>query len=397
MGSERPLERFVCAVMLSGAVTSTAGCTLLDEPFEPSLLAPGDAAVAEAPGAAAPPGAPSPPAPNEGEEDEAPCPGASNEGRDGVAVACLVGIEGPPDAAVAPADADAGAPPSVAEPRPPAALLLSPCAAGFGAFSTPERVAGLDFDGAMYGPALAADGRTLYFSVAIGRAEQLYSARREVIGGDFGGAVELENVNSGALDGSPFPSSDEQRLYFFSERAGVGARDVWFAERAQDGSAFAEPSLVAGVNAAGDDFLPWLSADERVLMFASERDGTRGGTDIWRAERASVADDFGAISNVGELNTDNNEGRVALSRDGRRVFFTSDREGGQGEHDIWTAARPSVGDPFGPAVNVAELNGGGSEIDVFLAGDDREIFFASTREGASALWRSVRSCAGAEP
>jgi Tol biopolymer transport system component len=194
------------------------------------------------------------------------------------------------------------------------------------------------------------------------------------------------------MDGTPFLGCDGRRLYFFSDRdAGPGDRDLWFSERASgDARVFGEPKLLRGVNTQSSELLPWLSSDERTLFFVSARSGGRGGADLWRASRDSVDDAFDTPTNIVELSSGQNEGRLVLSSDDRASYFSSNRGGG--EPDIWTASRGSTNQAFSDLKKLDQLNSPAPDQDVFLSPDDTELFFASQRGGKSELWRAVRSC-----
>jgi len=89
-----------------------------------------------------------------------------------------------------------------------------------------------------------------------------------------------------------------------------------------------------------------LSADGLTLYFASNRDG---GMDSFTATRTSRSDAFGNVSKNLEVSTDTDvESRLALSADGLEAFLATDRAGGEGGSDIWSATRASTSVPFVP-------------------------------------------------
>lgn len=287
---------------------------------------------------------------------------------------------------------DAGA---VREPASP--LSLPPCEGELGAFDPPEPVIGLDFDENVFGPALSTDGRTLYFSAYVSGEQQIYAATRDARGRVFEDVRELPVVNSPGSDGSPFISADDERLYLFSERGGgLGGRDIWVSRRESPAARFEEAQLLAGVNSSDTDLLPWLSADELTLTFVSNRPGGRGGTDLWMARRDSSADEFEGPIDLADLSSADNEGRAVLSRDGLSAFFSSDRSGGRGGHDLWMAIRAQRQQPFVVLLNLAALNSSENDQDAALSSDGTELFFASFRGGVSQLWRAARRCEGSD-
>ena len=275
----------------------------------------------------------------------------------------------------------------------PPSLSLPPCAGELGPFGEVEPIVGLDFDENVFGPALSADGRRLYFSAYASGEQQIYTATREERGSRFANVREVSSVNSPESDGSPFISVDGQRLYLFSERqGGLGGRDVWISERPDRTTRFSEPRLLAGINSPATDLLPWLAGDELRLIFVSNREGGLGGADLWLATRDSIDDDFTGLTNLVDLSSGDNEGRAALSADGLTAFFSSDRGGGRGGPDLWVATRERRDQPFSAPRNLFGLNSPANDQDVALSSDDTELFFASSRAGASALWRAQRSC-----
>jgi hypothetical protein len=341
-----------------------AGCTLVSDDYQPLLVSPPDAGPLPALGIDA--GEPSPVPSDDGCAREA-------------TASCSAAI-----GLIEPSPPDAGPAPTLSS------LQLPPCAAGFGEFGEPDRLAGIEFEEDVYGPALSGDGRTLYFSAYVEGEQQIYAATREARGADFSNVTELSGVNSPEMDGSPFISADGQRLYFFSERpaGSLGRRDIWVSQRGAE--SFGEPRLVQGINSPSSDLLPWLTADELTVLFVSGRSGGSGGADVWRAVRGALSEPFGEPSPVPDLSSSGNEGRAVLSEDGTSAFFTSDRAGGS--PDIWTATRPERGVAFSDARRLAPLNSNATELDVMISRDGSELFFASTRGGRSELYRAERAC-----
>jgi len=235
---------------------------------------------------------------------------------------------------------------------------------------------------------------TLFFS-SIDGDEDIFTATRVGRGTAFSSATPLPNLDvGGSVEGTPFPSFDGLSLYFFSTRAvpdAVGDRDIWLATRPNGSAEFADPFVLPAVNAVAIDHLPWLSQDELTLMLVSGRPSPNGNSNIWVSERASRADNFGEPVEVAGVNTDAREEGFTLSNDGLTLIFASNRVT-EALMDLWVATRPDLSSPFGPAENLAQLNTPENELDVSLSADGFELFFASSRNGAFQLFRSVRDC-----
>jgi Tol biopolymer transport system component len=367
------------------AWAGAAACTLTDEGYQPSKLVPEANESAEADGATVPAsavagegcgmGASGAALGAAGDEDcSAAIPLLEPEASTGGEVVDgeLGGVH-PPDAETPVA--------GVAEP--------STCEPGVGEFGEPQRVTGLGLASALFGPALSPDGLSLYFSANARNVAHLHVATRASRDSAvFSPATEVASANSTASEGTPFLAGDG--LYFFSTRAGgLGDRDLWLAPHRAEGG-FATPVWLDGVNSPSPELLPSLSSDGLTLLFVSTRRGGVGGADIYRATRGSGSAAFGAIVNETELNSGEDEGRVALSSDGLRAILSSTRPGSLGSWDLWETSRLEPSAVFSGLHNLSRVNSAAADVDVALSSDEEELFFASSRSGTSELWRSVR-------
>jgi hypothetical protein len=148
-------------------------------------------------------------------------------------------------------------------------------------------------------------------------------------------------INSPAGEASPSYFEDEQGnsyLYFSSNREGgfePGSTDsdIYFSMNSS------AAQLVPGVNTASDDFRPNVRKDGREIVFDSNREGGLGGFDIWTANRDGIGDDWQTPLNVLAANSEANETRASLSWDGTSLVFGSNRPGSEGQADIYVAAR----------------------------------------------------------
>jgi hypothetical protein len=68
------------------------------------------------------------------------------------------------------------------------------------------------------------------------------------------------------------------------------------------------------------DLAPQLTANDRILMFASGRPGSLGQFDIWKCVRPSPDAPFSKPINLGPpVDTPDSEGRPILSDDGQKL------------------------------------------------------------------------------
>lgn len=122
------------------------------------------------------------------------------------------------------------------------------------------------------GATVSPDGRRLVMSShrtgTMGLAD-LYIATRASTSDAWSTPVVLTELNTSASDADPVLSPDGLTIYFFSTRT-VDA-DLYVATRTSTSVPFSTPVSIDELNTAGSESDPWVSTDQRVIVF--ERDG----------------------------------------------------------------------------------------------------------------------------
>jgi hypothetical protein len=145
------------------------------------------------------------------------------------------------------------------------------------------------------------------------------------------------------------------------------------------------------VNSTFNDLGPATSKDGRTLFFGSDRPGGSGGLDLWVSQRPSRDAEWGPPINLGPVvNSGVIDNVPALSRDEHWLFFNSNRTGGLGGNDIWATYREHTKDDLGwgppinlgPGVNTAAQDQGASFLE---NGGSPLLFFNSDRPGGVGL------------
>jgi len=117
--------------------------------------------------------------------------------------------------------------------------------------------------------------------------------------------------------------------------AGYGRTDLYSAELVQ-GEWQNIRNLGETVNSPFWDSQPALTPDGRTLYFASDRDGGKGGTDIYVSRRTATG--WSAAVNLGDaINTPNDELAPTIAPDLKSLFFSSKGHGGVGGFDLFVA------------------------------------------------------------
>ena len=270
----------------------------------------------------------------------------------------------------------------------------------------------LDINDAKYssfGPVLAGDNN-LYFTSARNTARRNYGVKEEPYldlyqatynaNGTFSEPVPVSDVNSKWHDGPASVSADGNTMYFASES---------FKEKKQY-EKDKENNLKVGqvylykatkVNGKWDNITdlpfnnkkwstgnPALSKDGKTLYFASDRDGSIGGNDIWKVE-VKGDNSYGEPVNLGpKVNTEGKESFPYIT-DNNKLYFSSDGRKGFGALDVFVIDLAKGTD----AMNVGAPINTGKDDFAFTFSDEKKIgFFSSNRDGIDKLYSATPVC-----
>lgn len=182
---------------------------------------------------------------------------------------------------------------------------------------------------------LSADGQELYIyrddwgdgNLYVSHFENDSWKEPEMLGSD---------INSKTWETHAAVSPDGQMLFFTSNREGSkGGLDIYFCKRLPSKQWGLAQNLGDVVNSEYDEDAPFMHPDGKTLFFSSKGHTSIGGFDIF----FSVLQDNGKWStpkNVGyPVNTPDDEVFFVVSPDGKRAYYSSSRDSGFGEKDIY--------------------------------------------------------------
>ena len=136
-----------------------------------------------------------------------------------------------------------------------------------------------------------------------------------------------------------------------------------------------------------------FSTDGRWLYFFSNRDGGRGGDDLYRAPVGADGRVGDAVNLGAGVNTRGKEWAPTPSRDGQALLFASDGHGGAGRHDLFVARWN--GTAFADPRPVPGVNTRADEFDAAWLDEGRALVFARSKNAdQDAIVLMVAACDG---
>ncbi|AYN06319.1 OmpA family protein [Flavobacterium sp. 140616W15] len=194
-------------------------------------------------------------------------------------------------------------------------------------------------------PVFTKDGKTMYFTRnnfldgKRGRDEQkitllkLYKA--DFTNGKWTNVTELPFNSNQYSTAHPALSKDEKTLYFASDMPGtLGQSDLYSVVINPDGSFGKPQNLGAAINTEGRETFPFVSSDNE-LYFASDGRPGLGGLDVF-VSKINSDGTFSAVQNLGApINSQQDDFAFIINSEKRNGFFSSNREGGIGNDDIY--------------------------------------------------------------
>jgi hypothetical protein len=182
-------------------------------------------------------------------------------------------------------------------------------------------------------------------------------------------------INRGSVNDYPVVSFDGNTMAY-TERRGI--ESVIYVTKKQ-GTDWLEPKDITAEAACGTDcFTSCLNSDGTEL-YLYKNDNMDGNIYVTRLVNGKWSPIIKLNKNI---NTKYYESHASISSDGKRLFFTSNREGTLGQLDIWVSERQSGGD-WGPVMNLGEpINSPFNEETPFISADNKVLTFSSEGHGS---------------
>ena len=208
--------------------------------------------------------------------------------------------------------------------------------------------------------------------------------------GTITNASPVTELNSKWHDGPITISADGKTAYFASEsykekqsspkdkKANAKYSQVYLFSATKNGDSWGTPSSLPFNDKSFSNSNPSLSRDGKTLYFSSNRSGSVGGTDIWKVA-VNADGTYGEPQNLGnKVNTEGNESFPFIADDNKTLYFASSGKQGFGGLDVY-----QINLTNGEATNLGKPVNTEKDDFAFTFNESKKIGFLSTNRSGN--------------
>ena len=208
--------------------------------------------------------------------------------------------------------------------------------------------------------------------------------------GTITNASPVTELNSKWHDGPITISADGKTAYFASEsykekqsspkdkKANAKYSQVYLFSATKNGDSWGTPSSLPFNDKSFSNSNPSLSRDGKTLYFSSNRTGSVGGTDIWKVA-VNADGTYGEPQNLGnKVNTEGNESFPFIADDNKTLYFASSGKQGFGGLDVYQIDLTN-----GEATNLGKPVNTEKDDFAFTFNESKKIGFLSTNRSGN--------------
>lgn len=155
-------------------------------------------------------------------------------------------------------------------------------------------------------------------------------------------------------------------------------------------ASFGTPTPFGSLNTVSQDAHMSLLPNELSAVFQSNRDGGVGGVDLYTATRTTIGDTWTAVTDVTPVNTTANDNDPSISGDALTLFLSH-------AGDIYQATRPTPTGTFGAPALLASVSSAASDFAPLALPDGSKLYLSSTRDsdaGVASLYVAAAASDG---
>lgn len=175
----------------------------------------------------------------------------------------------------------------------------------------------------------------------------------------------------------PALTADNRFLLFTGRPAADSGEDLFISRINKDGTTGDPVSISPFINTPYNEGAGAISGDGKTLVFAScDRPNSIGNCDLYISRR--TGNNWSKPQNLGRtVNSPEWDSQPTLSADGRTLYFTSTRRGGQGQEDIYVTTLGADGN-WSPARNLGQpVNTAGKDMAPFIHASSTTLYYVT--------------------
>ncbi|NNC51255.1 MAG: OmpA family protein [Flaviramulus sp.] len=236
------------------------------------------------------------------------------------------------------------------------------------------------------------DGKTMYFSrnnfnedIEVKDNKGLTNMkiyRATLVDGEWTNLEDLPINGDNFSTQHPALNSDDSKLYFASDRPGTrGGSDIWVTNIGSDGILMDLKNMGDVVNTESAEGFPFIN-NEGVLFFSSDGHTGLGMLDIFATIKGeeneeSIVD----VINLGiPVNSNKDDFSFFMNENGITGYFASNRQGGRGSDDIYAFHREPVLHVEGVVTDAINTNPVPKAVITLFDDKDQQIAYMETDE-----------------
>jgi outer membrane protein OmpA-like peptidoglycan-associated protein len=245
-----------------------------------------------------------------------------------------------------------------------------------------------------YAPVVSLDGSALYFTSrrlwGNGENKDIIDPRTDtylediyVSYRDFSGEWEtpmlLDFNKPDQNEATISVSGDEKRIYIYSDKTGNG--DIYYSDFEAGRFSAMQLLEIEGVNTESWEPHVAITPDGRTIFFVSERKKGLGGRDIYRITKLPDGS-WSLPSNLGPtINGPYDEDSPFIAADGKTLYFSSNGEKSIGGFDIFVSVWDAETNTWSTPINLGHpINSTGDDLYYSTTWDGRMAYIASFRK-----------------
>jgi hypothetical protein len=175
----------------------------------------------------------------------------------------------------------------------------------------------------------------------------------------------------------PALTADSRFLLFTGRPTADSGEDLFISKTNKDGTIGDPVSISPFINTPYNEGAGTISGDGKTLVFAScDRPNSVGNCDLYISRR--TGNTWSKPLNLGRtVNSPEWDSQPTLSADGRTLYFTSTRRGGQGQEDIYMTTLAADGN-WSPARNLGQpVNTPGKDMAPFIHASATTLYYVT--------------------